>query len=152
IAVVLFLVYYLQDLIWAHHKLPASGVGTVWAWMSVLWVLPFPAALLGLIGFVTFTKSKRPAEPVSNLVSFRYVTRGFNDQVVRESIKSVYESMDKVPLFDYVIEIVTETPLELDDLDRDGRLRQIVVPTDWESQNRTLYKARGLLYATLYAD
>jgi egghead protein (zeste-white 4 protein) len=152
IGVVLCLVYYLQDLIWTHHKLPRSGVGTVWAWMSILWVLPFPGALLGLIGFVTFTKSRRKAAPVSNLVSFRYVTRGFNDQVVRESIRSVYQSMDKQPLFDYVIEIVTETALELDDLDREGRLRQIVVPTDWESPNRTLFKARGLLYATLHAD
>jgi egghead protein (zeste-white 4 protein) len=149
IAVVLYLVYFLQNVIWQHHKLPPSTIGTIWAWLALLWVLPFPNALLGLIGFVTFTKSKRPVMPVSKLVSFRYVTRGFNDEVIRESIRSVYESMDKKPLFDYVVEIVTETPLELDDLDRDGRLRQIVVPTGWESPKKTLYKARGLLYATL---
>jgi egghead protein (zeste-white 4 protein) len=71
---------------------------------------------------------------------------------VRESIKSVYAAMEKLPLFDYVIEIVTETVLELDDLNGDGRLLQIVVPSDWESPKKTLYKARGLLYATLHSD
>jgi egghead protein (zeste-white 4 protein) len=152
IAIVLCLVYFLQGVIWQHHKLQPSTIGTVWAFLAFLWILPFPNALLGLVGFVTFTKSKRPVAPVSKLVSFRYVTRGFNDQVIRESIRSVYESMDKQPLFEYVIEIVTETPVELDDLDRGGRLRQIVVPTDWESPKKTLYKARGLLYATLHAE
>jgi len=152
IAAVLWAIYFLQNLIWQHHKLPPSTFGTAWAWLGLLWLLPLPSALLGLIGFVTFSKSKRTPGPVSNLVCFRYVTRGFNDQVIRESIKSVYESMDKLALFDYVIEIVTETQLELDDLDRDGRLRQIVVPSDWESPKKTLYKARGLLFATLHSD
>jgi egghead protein (zeste-white 4 protein) len=149
---VLYVVYRVQDVVWEHHKLPSSGFGTVWAWLALLWVLPLPSALLGLIGFVTFTKSKRPIAPVSNLVSFRYVTRGFNDQVIRESIKSVHEAMEKQPLFDYVIEIVTETPLDLDALGSSDKIRQIVVPTDWESPRKTLYKARGLLYASLYAD
>jgi beta-1,4-mannosyltransferase len=152
IMAVLGAVYCLQDVIWRHHKLAPSPFGTAWAWSALLWLLPFPNALLGLIGFVTFTKSKRTPAPILNLVCFRYVTRGFNDLVIRESINSVYESMEKLPLFDYVIEIVTETRLELDDLDREGRLQQIVVPRDWESPNKTLYKARGLLFATLHSE
>jgi egghead protein (zeste-white 4 protein) len=152
IAAVLCAIYTVQDLIWHQHRLTPSSFGTAWAWSAFLWLLPFPSALLGLVGFVTFTKSKRAPASISNLVCFRYVTRGFNDQVIRESVESVYASMEKLPLFDYVIEIVTETRLDLDDLDHEGKLRQIVVPSDWESPKKTLYKARGLLFATLHSE
>jgi egghead protein (zeste-white 4 protein) len=52
--------------------------------------------------------------------------------------------MARAPLFPYRIEVVTDLPIELP---RGGDLRHIVVPPEYRTPHRSLYKARALQYA-----
>ncbi len=56
--------------------------------------------------------------------------------------------MTKLPLFKYVIEVVTDTK-NIKFLPPNYDIRYITVPSDYRTSNNTLYKARALHYATL---
>jgi beta-1,4-mannosyltransferase len=138
--------YLAQNAIWNFHRVPTTTYGSIWQHLSVLWALPFVSAVFGIIGLITFRKPKtRVTKPIDKLVVWRYVSRGENDKVLRASIQSVFDEMEKLPLFPYLVEVVTDSA-EID-LGGHPNLRHLVVPREYKTPNGSLYKARALHYA-----
>ncbi len=152
IAFILPGLWYMQDLFWDFDGNPSNRFESIWQWFSIVWAITILNAIFGLIGMVTFRRPKGEGRRIDNLVSFRYVSRGSNPEVLRGSILSCYEAMRKQPLFDYVIEVITDIPVDLSDLDYEGRLRHYIVPDGWTTPNGTKYKARGLQWGVLNSE
>jgi len=74
---------------------------------------------------------------------FRVVTRGTYKSLVHNNVDRNLEVLKKVGLENFVIEVVTDNAL---DLKKQPYVREIVVPTSYVTNNKTLYKARALQY------
>ncbi len=132
--------------LWAHTR-PVHGVaGHVVEWASVLWLLlalPVATNCLGILWYRRGSTS-RTVEPTEHHVCFRIVTRGTNVEAVCKTVRQVRDEVARLPLFPYSIEVVTDTPLPLDE---SPDLRQICVPGGYRTAAGTRYKARALQYA-----
>jgi egghead protein (zeste-white 4 protein) len=141
-------VFWLQDLFWSHSSVPAWFGGDLWAWLGLVWCLPLPIALFMLGGFLSYRRPETPVSVIPQLVSWRFVSRGENTEVLRAAIKSVHDAMHKVPLFEYVIEVISDMKLDnLSGLD----VERYVVPAGYRTPNGSLYKARALHYAVTHS-
>ena len=156
--------YGLQSWLWptTSHS-PATIIGHVWSCGSLLWLGAVIPGICGLAGLLTFRHPKhldtvRPLHkplhawgveigwPDRPRVAWRIVSRGTNVEALSDTIRRCQVEMAKTPLFPYVIEVVTDTsnvalPPPNDDL------HYIVVPQDYCTPNKSLYKARALQYA-----
>jgi beta-1,4-mannosyltransferase len=138
--------YLIQNAVWDFNRVPVTPYGRIWQHLSILWALPFLSAVFGIVGLVSFRKPKtKVGEPIDKLVVWRYVSRGENDKVLRGSIQSVFDAMEKLPLFPYIVEVVTDSA-EID-LGEHPNLRHLAVPWEYQTANGSLYKARALQYA-----
>lgn len=147
IAVLWIAVYAAQTAIWDLGRAPANTWETILSWVSIVWVLPILPAGLALLGYLHYRRPEIGSalyEPLENLVSFRIVSRGQNAAALRKTVESVRREMRRAPVFSYLIEVVTDLPVELD-----GRadLVHLVVPSDYQTPNRSMFKARALQYA-----
>ncbi len=137
--------YLLQAVLWEGGKHPESWQRLVQS-LSFLWPLPLLTGGISVIGMLLQRQSPR-VEPgqarLSNLVSFRYVSRGTNQETLRHAIESVRREMAKLPAFPYVIEAVIEQDI---DLGEGQDLTKLVVPRDYTTASGSLYKARALQY------
>ncbi len=143
--------YVLQEAIWNFNGRQTNTFGRIWQDLSVIWALPILSAIFGIIGFLTYRKPKRRLQgPIENLVVWRFVSRGENDRVLKASIQSVHDEMAKLPMFPYLVEVVTDTAdIDLGD---HPNLRHVVVPADYETPQGSLYKARALHYAVEHSS
>lgn len=132
-----------QQLLWGEAATPTGWRATV-SDLSWLWVLPLGLGALSVTGMLMQRKPPTHVPAVTNLVCFRYVSRGTNVESLRAAIHSVRTTMERFPLFPYVIEAVVETPVGFADC---PDVTEIVTPGSYVTPNQTLYKARGLQWA-----
>jgi egghead protein (zeste-white 4 protein) len=142
-------VYMAQDIIWDYPRQTDTEAARLWVWLGFLWCIPILSALFGLLGLISFRRPQTPIQTIDSLVSFRFVSRGTNLEVLRSAVQSVHEEMALHPLFPYLVEVVTDAPV---DIGQHPNLRYLVVPADWQTENGSLYKARALHYACSHSD
>jgi len=140
--------YAIQALIWPVVNTPQNLLETVWSWGALLWLGAVIPGILGLSGLLSFKHAHKldRIKPIKNLVSFRIVSRGTNVEALTDTVRRCQSEMAKIPLFPYIIEVVTDTKtLDLPVPNKD--IRYIVVPKKYRTENNSLYKARALHYA-----
>jgi len=117
-----------------------------WCWLGAL-----PAALTAMMSLAVPAAPRPPGagRPVPQLVCFRVVSRGRNVEALAETVTAIRTTMALRNLFPYRIEVVTDEQVALP-LGPD--VRAYVVPTDYQTPNGSLYKARALHYLSEYSD
>ena len=144
----IILLYWLQSLIWPRGLTPHTLFEEIWAWGSLLWISATIPGACGLIGLFKFRHDEDidHVKPIKTLVSFRIVSRGTNIEALTSTIRRCQSEMAKTPLFPYLVEVVTDTKGII--LPKpNNNLRYIVVPKEYQTPNKSLYKARALHYA-----
>lgn len=140
--------YKIQALLWPHTRSPHGLWEDVWGWGALLWLGAVVPGALGLIGMMTFRHPRDldTVRPIPNLVSWRIVSRGTNVDALTATIRRCQREMAATPLFDYVIEVVTDCQnLDLEAPNWD--IRYIQVPPEYTTPKGSLFKARALHYA-----
>lgn len=136
-----------QARLWPDGAHPGTWYGEIWSWGSLVWLSALIPATLGFIGMIWY---RHPSDlddvaPIDNLVVFRIVSRGDNAEALLDTVQRCRREMAATPLFPYLVEVVTDHGhVELPDV---AEVVHIVVPSDYVTANRSLYKARGLQYA-----
>ncbi|XP_074598118.1 beta-1,4-mannosyltransferase egh [Brevipalpus obovatus] len=78
-------------------------------------------------------------------ICLRTVTRGYYPNLVCENVQQNIKTCSLVGLENFLIEVVTDK--SIDGLIQHPRVRQVVVPPDYQTKTGALYKARALQYA-----
>jgi len=150
------------DRIPAHISIWRTGV----QWAELTWLAPVPLAIILWLGWFIFAEAVRPnPAPISlpyiiakrgqladattkpvRLV-FRFVTRGDNIDVLRDSIVAVHQAFAGYQQISgpYRIEIVSECPVSLN-LEVGIKTNIYVVPPNYITQYQSRFKARALTY------
>ena len=132
-------------------------------WAELIWLAPVPLGVVLWIGWFVFAEPKQPrmvsvpqvpigAAPRARRplrLVLRYVTRGDNVAVLRQSLASArtaFASYSGVA-GEYVLEVVTERHLSLE-----PDVRVIVVPPEYVTPAKSRFKARALSFLQLQAD
>lgn len=146
------ILYALQEWFWPNGRLPQAPIEIIWSWGSLLWLGAVIPGSFGLVGMLLFKHPKHlhTVKPIKNLVSWRIVSRGTNVEALTSTIRRCQEEMKKTPLFPYIIEVVTDTQI-LNLVPPTDDVRFIVVPTNYQTPNKSLFKARALHFASLYS-
>ncbi|MDQ6662165.1 MAG: glycosyltransferase family 2 protein, partial [Chloroflexota bacterium] len=139
-------------------------VGVQWA--ELIWLAPVPLAIALWSGWIIFAEAVHPGPapmevpfvtarhglvafvtPKPTRLVFRFVTRGDNVEVLRNSVQAVHQAFRHYPLVPgpYLIEVISESPLLLGTAENE-RTRVYVVPSDYVTPNRSRFKARALAY------
>ena len=111
--------------------------------------LSLPVAIAGCIGLLLFNPYEYPPEPTFSLSSapficFRVVSRGDYPGLVKNNVEYNMQLVQKLGLENFVLEVVTDRNIYLPD---NKWTREIVVPSWYETKNRTMFKARALNYS-----
>ncbi len=135
-------------------------------WAELAWLAPVPLAIILWLGWFIFAEAARPnpvpinvpfltgnkglfayapAKPVRLI--FRFVTRGDNIDVLRDSVVAVHKAFANYQQAygPYRIEIVSDCPISLN-MGVDFRTHIYVVPPNYTTQYRSRFKARALTY------
>jgi egghead protein (zeste-white 4 protein) len=147
IGFVVWALYLVQEVLWQQGRRPESQLEHAVALLGYAWALPIVPAVCALAGFMLYRKpryGRRVLEPLETLVSFRVVARGENAFRLRSTIESIRAELARLPLFPYVIEVVTDLPVDLGNGDE---LAHYVVPGDYRTGRDARFKARALAYA-----
>lgn len=78
------------------------------------------------------------------LVALRVVTRGDYPQLIKNNIVKNKKACEQAGMRNYSIEIVTQK--SIDGIDNDPKVKQIVVPSTYQTKQGTLFKGRNLQY------
>ena len=140
---------------------------STWQWMTqwaeTVWIIPAPIAAIFWLGWFLYAQPAHP-DPVpidvphialdqdtpslapAGLV-FRFVTRGDNVDILRESILTVHKAFARYPLTHgpYQIEIISECFIDVSAVGRDNTSVH-VVPKEYIPANRSRFKARAMAY------
>jgi egghead protein (zeste-white 4 protein) len=138
--------YFLQEVVWPRSARPEGALAITLATIGgFLWCCPILAGALSNVGMLLQRKDiEEPVgDPLPNLVSFRFMSRGTNPAALRSSVQSVHAVMAQYPLFAYVVEVCVETAQE--NLPADTI--EMLMPEGYETPNGTLFKGRALQYA-----
>ncbi|HTX01427.1 MAG TPA: glycosyltransferase family 2 protein, partial [Acidimicrobiales bacterium] len=136
--------------LWAHTSAVQGAAAEATSVASALWLLLALPVACNCAGILAFRRGSAGGGgqggllPIGQLVCFRIVTRGTNVEALRKTVQALRHEIARLPLFPSVIEVVTDTSVELP---RSGDLRQICVPSDYRTPNGTRFKARALHYA-----
>ncbi len=145
-----------------HASIWRTGV----QWAELAWLAPVPLAIILWLGWFIFAEAVRPmpapislpyiiakagplayasAKPVR--LVFRFVTRGDNIDVLRDSVVAVHQAFVRYPQVSgpYQIEIVSECPVSLN-LGVGIATNIYVVPPDYITLHQSRFKARALTY------
>lgn len=116
--------------------------------LRFLTMIPIPQAVFNFLGLVCY--NTHPPKPQLNsstlfgpFLCFRTVTRGTFPELVKKNVQKNIDTCSRIGLDNYILEVVTDNPLNLPG---SPRLREIMVPADYVTRNRTRYKARALNY------
>lgn len=129
-------------------------VETFFNLLKLFWLVPFPYAITNFFSFARYPVFVRPCQPaarsMSQVLYFRYVTRGQNPRLVEDVVANSYRVLESsLPYVNWKIEIVSDNPLPIDTYD--GQVEVIVVPESYHPTHGTKYKARALHYATMFS-
>ena len=117
--------------------------------LKLAFLIPLLLALSALIGFLAINEEdfvlQRRSQSKDYKVIFQITSRGFNVDAVMRSVESVKYWAGKY-LKDYEIWLVTEPDALIGNIDG---VNVIKVPSDFTTNNNTMYKARALEYARL---
>jgi len=148
VAIAFMAMFFFGRFVWPSGGAPSLLVARVLKDLCWVWAVNLLPALLGLVGLLAHPRRKpltaADLVPIPQLVSFRIVTRGHNIEALTRTVAAVQRTMQEVPLFPYLIEVVTDNAVPLapaDDLD------VIVVPPDYQTATGAMFKARALQYA-----
>jgi egghead protein (zeste-white 4 protein) len=133
---------------------PATLLDHLWSWSSLLWLSGLFPGTVGLIGTLTYRQPTTldRVQPINRTICWRIVTAGKNIDVVLNTIRRCRSEMAKLPLAQYIIEVVIDYGDNIRLLPTsDNDVRIIVVPTDYQTPNNTRFKARALHYALLHS-
>jgi egghead protein (zeste-white 4 protein) len=125
------------------HSVPVEVVEVA----SFVWIVLAIPVVLNVIGALTFRRGSEHASetlPIDVPVFFRIVTRGTNVEAVLKTVDATIAVMDELPLFPYVVEVVTDVALPFDER---THVHMIVVPHEYRTDADTKFKARALNYA-----
>ena len=116
--------------------------------LRLLTLVPIPQAIFNFLGLVCFnTHPPKPKLKTTTLfgpfICFRIVTKGTFPELVRKNAQRNIDICSRIGLDNYIIEVVTDMAVNLQN---SPRLREIIVPMQYQSNNGTLYKARALNY------
>ncbi len=160
-----YLLFRLQgvlDHVPVHASISRTGV----QWTELVWLAPVPLALILWLGWFIFAEAVCPDPKPINLpfistkewhlpypttkpvrLVFRFVTRGDNIDVLRDSVVAVHQAFIRYPQVSgpYQIEIVSECPVSLN-LGPGITTNIYVVPPDYTTPNKSRFKARALTY------
>ena len=76
-------------------------------------------------------------------ICFRIVTRGnYPELVKRNALRHIQICLD-VGVKNFIVEIATETPI---DAPKNEKIREVVVPKDYQTKSGAMFKARNLQY------
>jgi egghead protein (zeste-white 4 protein) len=163
--ILMFLLLQLQsglDHVPSHATIWRTGV----QWTELAWLAPVPLAIILWLGWFIFAEAVRPNPAPIRLPSilthsgplaytstkpvrlvFRFVTRGENIDVLRDSVVAVHQAFIRYPQVSgpYQIEIVSERPIFLN-LGAGITTNIYVVPPDYVTQHHSRFKARALTY------
>ncbi|CAF1562707.1 unnamed protein product, partial [Didymodactylos carnosus] len=117
--------------------------------LRLLALLPLPVIICHTFGLLVFNVFKEKPELLySQLVSpgicIRVVTRGDFPELVRQNVARNIQTCDRVGLLKFMLEVVTDKPMQLD---TDPRVHQTVVPEKYTTSTGAMYKSRALQYA-----
>lgn len=137
---------------------------------KLTWLIPIPLLVLYYLAMFSLTPKDLTIDPLlltshkaklaSTRILYTIVSRGINVGSVEKSVSSVVYWTDRVSKdyglpFTHEVWIVTEEDAyakqreRYDKIVRSG-VRLIVVPADYQTKNRTKFKARALQYAVEY--
>jgi hypothetical protein len=150
---------YVQSLVGAvppHPTLLQRGV----QWAELIWLAPVPLAVALWLGWFLFAEAARPdpspvpvpvrmrvgAAPALVRLVYRFVTRGDNQEVLRDAVAAVHDAFANYPGpgAPYRVEVISERPVDL--ADSSGRVAVFVVPRGFQTANHSRFKARALTY------
>jgi egghead protein (zeste-white 4 protein) len=151
---------WIQSLVGAIPPHPTRAQEIV-QWSELLWLTPALLALALWLGWFIFAEVARPDPEPSSAprtpnpdgigsrpvrLILRYVTRGDNQAVLREAVKSAHEAFASYPEAKgpYRIEIVSDRSIMLHDARENVAV--YVSPKSYLTPNRSRYKARALAY------
>ncbi len=151
VQMVTLVLYIVQSLIWPNAAPIETTFERIFQWGAILWVSSLIPGLAGLVGMLWYRHSERLdyCPQIDNLVVFRIVSRGTNEEALMSTIERCRSEMRENPFFPYLIEVVTdgdvfEAPPYPD-------VEQVKVPQSYQTPNGSLYKARALQYALEYS-
>ena len=145
-----------------HSSIWKTGV----QWAELVWLAPVPLAIILWLGWFIFAEAVRPNPAPINLPSiitkagplayastkpvrlvFRFVTKGDNIDVLRDSVVAVHQAFIRYPQVSgpYQIEIVSECPVSLN-LGVGITTNIYVVPPGYITLHHSRFKARALTY------
>jgi hypothetical protein len=115
--------------------------------LKLTFLIPLPLVLSAFIGFLAINEAdfvlQRRSQSKDYKVIFQITSRGFNVNAVMRSVESV-KYWAKKYLKDYEIWLVTEPDAKIGNIDG---VNVIKVPSDFTTNNNTMFKARALEYA-----
>ena len=151
---------WIQSLVGAVPAHPTRAQEIV-QWSEILWLTPAFLALALWLGWFIFAEVARPDPEPSSApripnssgvgsypvrIVLRYVTRGDNQAVLREAVKSAHDAFAAYPEAKgpYRIEIVSDRSVLLGDAHENVTV--YVPPKNYLTPNHSRYKARALAY------
>lgn len=116
--------------------------------LRFLTFIPIPQAIFNFLGLVCFdthpvTPKLKSSTFFGPFICFRVVTRGTFPELIKKNVQRNIEMCSRIGLDNYIIEVVTDNPLNLP---KSPRVREVIVPNHYVTTNQTRYKARALNY------
>lgn len=132
--------------LWEHTRPLHSPAGRVIDVASGVWLLLALPVATNCAGILAYRRGSagRSLSATAHHVCFRIVTRGTNVEAVCKTVQQVRQSMQRLPLFPYSIEVVTDSELPLE---HSSDLRQLCVPAGYTTPGGARFKARALQFA-----
>lgn len=129
------------------HVYGAVGAFLLYA-VRTLALLSAPQLIFNFVGLVFYNVfppavTLKGSPLLAPLICFRVVTRGDYPDLVRTNVIKNVNTVIDVGLENYMIEVVTDKPIELPSR---RRIREIVVPKSYQTKSGALFKARALHY------
>ncbi|XP_055325821.1 beta-1,4-mannosyltransferase egh-like, partial [Sitodiplosis mosellana] len=119
--------------------------------LRFLTFLTIPQVLFNFCGLVFYNafpdKVVLKGSPLlAPFICIRVVTRGDFPHLVRANVARNINTCLDVGLENFLIEVVTDKPINLSKHPSHGGIREVVVPLDYQTRTGALYKSRALQY------
>lgn len=120
-------------------------------YITIIWLTSFPIAVCLWLGWICFLE--KVPWTISNKTMFlkekvfiRYVTRGHNVDAINHSVQATFNVLKATNLADTVhIQVISDRLIKLPLF-----VELIIVPHDFETPEKSLFKAKALYYAQIH--